>query len=592
MSSHYTCELSGELLSPADDAVDAAVVVTPSGHICSRRFLLQKLSETAGQDPFDPTRTITEDDLIVLKKKNKNASSAAVVPPRTTTTTTTMAGMLSQFQTEYCAVLAELVDTRTALQQTRQELSAALYQNDAAVRVVARLAAERDAARATATATASAETTTADIMPTSNKKRRLEETETTTTTNELLLLPLTNDIPASDMQIMLDTWQTQHESRKAVLKQATFMTADELRLNFGNKEEDDKEESTTTTTTSPAWHKTSCRGITAMAAFQDKFLLTAGKDKHLMIYDTYNQQVVVNISARAAATAVDLQGGDNNNNNDNDLLVLAGYASGTVNVYANDNLLGTIEQQDNSSAIQHVQWHPSGQHFVVASESGCITIGRVVASTSSSDDANHQQQVQAIAVLKPTTAQVKLTAGALHPDGLIYIAATAFGELLVWDLKQKSVASTLLAQQQDSSSASASSKEKNPVTAVAISPNGYHIAAVYAKSNTVKIWDLRKQKVLAVLNSGSEGAGGDATATPHLESIQSVTFDPAGKYVAYGGPSGIHIVTVKEWNTVTAVLKCPTKMTADSLLWLPNQLLAACSKKNRKVCVFGKKKEE
>eukprot|EP00957_Ditylum_brightwellii_P051369 3895806-Ditylum_brightwellii.AAC.1 len=50
-------------------------------------------------------------------------------------------------QTEYDAVLLELFDTRRALEETRRELSQALYQNDAAVRVVARLASERDAAR-------------------------------------------------------------------------------------------------------------------------------------------------------------------------------------------------------------------------------------------------------------------------------------------------------------------------------------------------------------------------------------------------------------------------------------------------------------
>lgn len=43
--------------------------------------------------------------------------------------------------------MLELFDTRKALEDTRKELSQALYQNDGAIRVVARLCQERDQAR-------------------------------------------------------------------------------------------------------------------------------------------------------------------------------------------------------------------------------------------------------------------------------------------------------------------------------------------------------------------------------------------------------------------------------------------------------------
>ena len=133
-----TCELSGESLAASQETV----VVTPSGHVCLKRLLLTKLSENGGMDPFtvNADRPLSEDALIELAKPK------SVVPPRPNAATS-YGNLLELLQAEYDAVVLELFDTRQALQSTRQELSQSLYQNDAAVRVIARLARERDEAR-------------------------------------------------------------------------------------------------------------------------------------------------------------------------------------------------------------------------------------------------------------------------------------------------------------------------------------------------------------------------------------------------------------------------------------------------------------
>lgn len=82
---------------------------------------------------------MTDDDLVELK-------SSRVVRPRPPTLTS-IPSLLGVFQEEWDALALETYTLKQTLAQTRQELSTALYQHDAAVRVIARLTKERDEAR-------------------------------------------------------------------------------------------------------------------------------------------------------------------------------------------------------------------------------------------------------------------------------------------------------------------------------------------------------------------------------------------------------------------------------------------------------------
>ncbi|EON69712.1 hypothetical protein W97_08972 [Coniosporium apollinis CBS 100218] len=124
------CAISGE-------APQVPVASRKSGNVFEKRLIEAYIAEH-GSDPVNGEELST-DDLVELK-------TARIVRPRPPTLTSIPA-LLSTFQNEWDAVALETFQLKQQLAQTRQELSTALYQNDAATRVIARLQRERDEAR-------------------------------------------------------------------------------------------------------------------------------------------------------------------------------------------------------------------------------------------------------------------------------------------------------------------------------------------------------------------------------------------------------------------------------------------------------------
>lgn len=108
------------------------------GAIFEKR-LIEKYIEEHGTEPGTGEELDVE-DLLPLK------SSAPIVHPRTPAQTSIPA-MLSAFQNEWDSFVLQQYKLNEQLAETREQLTTALYQHDAAVRVIARLTKERDEAR-------------------------------------------------------------------------------------------------------------------------------------------------------------------------------------------------------------------------------------------------------------------------------------------------------------------------------------------------------------------------------------------------------------------------------------------------------------
>ncbi|KAF1968179.1 Prp19-domain-containing protein [Bimuria novae-zelandiae CBS 107.79] len=118
-------------------APQSPVASRKSGNVFERRLIEAHIAEhhtdpVTGED-------LSVEDLIELR-------SPRIVTPRPPNLTS-IPSLLSAFQNEWDAIVLETFTLKQQLAQTRQELSTALYQNDAATRVIARLSRERDEAR-------------------------------------------------------------------------------------------------------------------------------------------------------------------------------------------------------------------------------------------------------------------------------------------------------------------------------------------------------------------------------------------------------------------------------------------------------------
>jgi pre-mRNA-processing factor 19 len=107
------------------------------GNVYEKRLIEAYIREN-GTEPTTG-ETLAEDDLITLQ-------TSRIVRPRPPTLTS-IPSLLGIFQEEWDALALETYNLKQSLAQTRQELSTALYQHDAARRVIARISRERDESR-------------------------------------------------------------------------------------------------------------------------------------------------------------------------------------------------------------------------------------------------------------------------------------------------------------------------------------------------------------------------------------------------------------------------------------------------------------
>lgn len=250
-----------------NEVPEQPVISPASGAIFERRIIEKYILEN-GCDPITG-KEITADDLIEIK-------TPPIVKPKPPSATSIPAA-LKTMQDEWDALMLHTFSQRQQLQTARQELSHALYQHDAACRVIARLNKEVAAAReALATLKPQAGISAASSTVAA---QQMDVDTVAYTTQPVEQTGMTADI-IEKLQEKATVLTEERRNRGRTLPK-DLVTQDQIR-NFK------------ILASHPGLHSASVPGILALdvCTYNDNKILTGGNDKNATVFNKDTQQVV------------------------------------------------------------------------------------------------------------------------------------------------------------------------------------------------------------------------------------------------------------------------------------------------------------
>lgn len=512
------CSISGEV-------PEEPVVSIKSGLLFEKRLIESHVKEN-GKCPVTG-EPLTLDDIMPVKT-NK------VVKPRPLQAAS-IPGLIGMFQNEWDALMLSSFALEQQLHTARQELSHALYQHDAACRVIARLKRERDEARAllaqaerqipmTASAAASAN---ASML--ANGKRAAEDEDFGIAAKRIRPGISTDTIAElTDCNAMLS------QQRKKRQISSTLAPIDSLER--------------CTQLSSHPLHKTSKPGIIAADIHPSKDIIaTGGLDTNAVLFDRTSGQILSSLSGHSKkVTSVKFVSRDE--------LFVTSSADKTVRIWqgnedGNYNCRHILK--DHTAEVQAVTVHATNNYFVTASldNTWCfydLSSGLCLTQVGEASGAEGY------------------TSAAFHPDGLILGTGTSEALVRIWDVKSQANVAKF-------------EGHTGPVTSMSFSENGYFLAT--AAFDGVKLWDLRKLRNFRTL------APYDSN-TP----TNSVEFDHSGSYLAMAG-SDVRVYQVasvkSEWNCIKTFPDLSGTGKATCVKFGPDAKYIAVGSMDRNLRIFG-----
>lgn len=411
-----TCSLSNE--------VPSEPVVSPvSGSVFEKRLIVKYIREN-NIDPING-RELSEDQLIEVKV-------APIVKPKAPSATS-IPSILKSLQDEWDAVMLNSFSLRQQLQTARQELSHALYQHDAACRVIARLTKEVTAARE-ALATLKPKGVSSSSSSSGESKSVSESGMTEEVISKL-------------------------ESRAAILTSERKKRGKSVPEGLVSVEE---MKGFKTIESHSGLHSTSTPGILCLdvCPCDTSKIVTGGNDKIATVFNKDSQQIMCQ---------------------------LKGHSKKVSSVVFHPNSSNIITGSPDSQIRVWSLPQGSTNHMIRAHEGPVTALslhatGDFLLSTSTDETWVFSDISTGVVVTKAGDLETPhaLTTAQFHPDGLIFATGTTDSLIKIWDLKEKSNVANFPGH-------------SGHISAIAFSENGYYLATG-ADDSTIKLWDLRKLK--------------------------------------------------------------------------------------------------
>lgn len=470
------CEISGE--------TPTVPVVSPSSGCVFEKKLLQQYLEEHHNDPITK-EPLTIDQCIEIK-------ASSIVKPKPPSATSIPA-VLKILQDEWDSCMLTSFSLKKNLQTTRQELSHALYQHDAACRVISRLTKESNTARE-ALATLKPQATT--VQQTTHKMMDVDQQQFV-------------DNNADDGEPI----GLSDEVKKSLLDKADVLTKKRKtrgkRLPEELASQDDIRRYTTSATHS-GLHSASTPGILCidLSNSRPERIITGGADKTAVVFDNSSEQIVTTLKGHSKkVTSVIYHPTE-------DVAITASPDS-TIRVWNANNGSCSSIIKTHKAAVTGLSLHALGDYVLSSSEDRHWAFSDINSGKT---------------FCRVTDNQVDsaLTCTQFHPDGLILGTGHEDSQIKIWDLKSGDNVANFPGH-------------SGPVVAMSFSENGYYLATG-ADDTTVKLWDLRKLKNFKTLVMEEVNGRG--------YQVKSLKFDQSGTYLSVAG-SDVRVFLSKQWQELT-----------------------------------------
>ncbi|KAI9718397.1 MAG: hypothetical protein M1812_004118 [Candelaria pacifica] len=444
---------------PARSLRTAMCSLCNAGNVFEKRLIEAYIAEN-GKDPVTGEE-LENDDLIDLQ-------SPRIVRPRPPTLTS-IPSLLSTFQNEWDALALETYTIRQQLAQTRQELSTALYQHDAAVRVIARLTRERDEARdalSKVTVNGPGGTSNGDAMQVDGQGLPEAILAKVEATQEKLS-------KTRRKRVVPEDWAT----AESIRSYRPFVTSESL-----------------------------FSGSRSVAIDSSGDLALAGGVGGTAGVYSISQKVLINTLQTGGGDVTDTLwwGGK----------AVISSTDGSVKIYENEREVASL--RSHSGEVTALSLHPSGEVLASVGVDKSYVLYDLF-------------KPKTIAQVFTDSGNLGLTTAGFHPDGHLFAAGGADGQIRIFDVKSGAIA--------------ASFDSTGPVQSLSFSENGTWLAAAANGQSTITIWDLRKAAQTKVLDVGNN--------------VESVRWDYTGQFLVSTGPSGTAVQqyskSTKAWTEVLQI---------------------------------------